>query len=142
MTILSKGCQPDNFESRNSLKLRFTNIWGLCLNFVECESFLALNSPNVLALSETNLDDLTDSGNLSVMGYLPLFWKDSVTHMHSLVAYVKEGIPFVRNLSLENSLDSYLYLWLAYCTQCLTSFPSIDHLVCLYVQFLMLFHLT
>ena len=28
MAILSKGCKPDNFESNNSLKLSFTNIWG------------------------------------------------------------------------------------------------------------------
>ena len=38
MSILSKGCKPDNFESHNSLKFSFTNIRGLRLNFVECES--------------------------------------------------------------------------------------------------------
>ena len=30
----------DKFESHNFLKLSFTNIWGLCSNSVECESFL------------------------------------------------------------------------------------------------------
>ena len=34
MAILSKGCKPDKFEPHNSLKLSFTNIWGLCSNFV------------------------------------------------------------------------------------------------------------
>ena len=34
MAILSKACKPDNFESHNSLKLSFTNIRGLRLNFV------------------------------------------------------------------------------------------------------------
>ena len=29
--------------------------------------------------------------------------------MHSLAVYVKEGFPFARDLSLENSTDSYLY---------------------------------
>ena len=57
MTILSKACKPDNFESHNSLKLSFTNIRGLCSNFVNCESFLESNSPDILALCETNLDD-------------------------------------------------------------------------------------
>ena len=57
MVILSNGCKPDNFESQNSLKLRFTNIQGLSSNFVECESFLESNSPHILALYETNLDD-------------------------------------------------------------------------------------
>ena len=37
-----------------------------------CKSFLASNSPDILALCETNLDDSIDSGNISVRGYLPL----------------------------------------------------------------------
>ena len=110
MTILSKACKPDNFESHNSLsmKLSFTNIWGLRSNFVDCESFLESNSPDILALCETNLDDSIDSGNFSVRGYLPLIRKDSGTHMHDLAVYVKEGLPFARDLPLENSADSYL----------------------------------
>ena len=72
MAILSKGCKPDNFEPHNSLKLSFTNIRGLCYNFVERESFLESNSPDILTLSETNLDDSLGSGNFSVTGYLPL----------------------------------------------------------------------
>ena len=107
MAILSKVCKPGNFESHNSLKLSFTNILGLRSNFVECESFLESNSPDILALCETNLDDSIDSGNFSVRGYLPLIRKDSSTHMHGLAVYVKEGLPFTRDLSLENSADSY-----------------------------------
>ena len=33
MAILSKACKPDNFHLRNFLKLSFTNIQGLRLNF-------------------------------------------------------------------------------------------------------------
>ena len=84
MAILSKACKPDNFESHNSLELNFTNVWGLHSNFVNCEFFLESNSPNILALCETDLDDSIDSGNFSVRGYLPLIQKDSSTHMHSL----------------------------------------------------------
>ena len=102
MAILSKACKPDNFESHNSLKLSFTNIRGLRSNFVDCESFLESNSPDILALCETNLDDSIDSGNFSLRGYLPLIREDSSTHMHGLTVYVKEGLPFVRDLSLEN----------------------------------------
>ena len=112
MVILWKGCNPDNFEPHNSLKLSFTNIRGFCSNFVECKSFLESNSPDILALCETNLDYSIDSGNLSVRGYLPLIRKDSITHMHGLVVYVKEGLPFARDLYLENSADSYLCFWL------------------------------
>ena len=46
-------------------------------------------------------------------GYLPLIQKDSSTHMHGLAVYVKEGLPFARDLSLENSADSYLCFQLA-----------------------------
>ena len=113
MTILSKECKPDNFELHNSLNLSFTNIRGLHSNFVDCESFLESNSPDILALCETNLDDSIDSGNFSVRCYLPLFQKDSGTHMHGLAVCVKEGPPFARDLSLENSADSYLCFRLA-----------------------------
>ena len=113
MGILSKACKPDNFESHNSLKLSFTNIRGLRSNFVDCEYFLESNSPDILALCETNLDDSIDSGNFSVRGYFPLIQKDSSTHMHGLAAYVKEGIPFAWDLSPENSGDSYLCFRLA-----------------------------
>ena len=112
MAILSKGCKPDNFEPHNSLKLSFTNIWGLHSNFVECESFLESNSPAILSSCETNLDDSIDSGNFSARVYLPLIWKDSITHMHGLVIFVK-GLPFAWDLSLENSADSYLCFPLA-----------------------------
>ena len=113
MAILSKECKPDNFESHNSLKRSFTNIRGLRLNFVDWEPYLGSNSPDILALFETILDDSVNSDDFSVRGYLPLIRKDSSTHMHGLAVYVKEGLPFARDLSLENSADSYLCFRLA-----------------------------
>ena len=113
MVILSKACKPDNFESHNSLKLSFTNIWGLSSNFVDHESFLESNSPDILALCETNLDGSTDSGSFFVRGCLPVIWKDSNTHMHGVAVYVKEGLLFALDLSLEDSADSYLCFRLA-----------------------------
>ena len=103
--IMSK---PENFESHNSLKRSFSNICGLCSNFVECESFIKSNSPDILALCETIFDNSIDSCNFSVTAYLPLIRKDSVTHMHALAVYVREGLPFAQDLSLENSTDFYL----------------------------------
>ena len=46
-------------------------------------------------------------------GYLLLIRKDSITHMHTLALYVKEGFPFARDLSLENSAYSSLCFRLA-----------------------------
>ena len=62
----AKGRKPDNLELHNSLKLSFTNIRGLCSNSVECESFLESNSPDILALCETNLDHSLASCNFFV----------------------------------------------------------------------------
>ena len=107
IAILSKGCKPDKFEPHNSLNLSSANIRGLHSNFVEWESLLDSNSPVILALCKINLDDLIDFGNFSVRSYLPLIRKDSITHMHGLAVYMKEGLPFAWGLSLENSADSY-----------------------------------
>ena len=96
MAILSKACKPDNFESHNSLKLGFTNTRGLRSNFVDCEFFLESSCPDILALCETNLVDSTDSGNFSVRGYV-------------LAVYVKEGLPFALNLSLENCRFLFMF---------------------------------
>ena len=110
MAVLSKRRKPDNFESHNSLKLSFSNIQSLYLNFVECGPFLELNSFDIFALRETNLDDSIDSGNFSMLAYLPLIRNDSATHMYGLAVYVKEELPFAGNLSLENSANSdWLY---------------------------------
>ena len=81
--------------------------------FCFCESFLESNSPGILALCKANLDISIDSGNFSVRGYLPLIQKDSSTHMHGLTVYIKEGLPFAWDLSLEKSADSYLSFRLA-----------------------------
>ena len=84
-----------------------------CSNFIVCESFLESNSPDILALCETNLDDTIDSGNFSVTCYLPLIRKDSSTHMHGVTVYWKERLSLAWNSSLENSADSYLCFRLA-----------------------------
>ena len=63
MAILSKGCKLDNFEPHNSLKLSFTKIQGLYSNFIDCESFLESNFPDIIAPCETNLDNSIDFGN-------------------------------------------------------------------------------
>ena len=113
MATLSKVCKSNNFEPHSSLKLSFLNIWDLRSNFVEWVSFLESNSPDTLAFCETNLDDSIDSGNFSVTGYLPLIRKDSVTQTHGLAVYVKEGLPFAWDLSLEKSADCHLCFRLA-----------------------------
>ena len=74
--------------------------------------------------------------------YLPLIPEDFITHMNGLAVYVKQGIPFAWDLSLDKSIDSYLCFDWLYLTQLLTCFSSVDELLCLCAQFLILFYLT
>ena len=112
MALLSKGCKPGNFQLHNCLKLSFNNIWGLHSNFVDCKSFLDLNSLEILTPCEPNLDDSIDSANLCEV--LSSFnQKDSANHMDGLAVYVKVGLPFTWDLSLENAENTYLYFRLA-----------------------------
>ena len=104
-----------SFKSHNSLKRSSMIIRGLLWDFIECESFHESNSPDILALCETNLDGSIESGSLPVRGYVPLIVKKLVTHIHGLVVYVKEGRPFARDISLEKSAGSYLCFRLALC---------------------------
>ena len=77
-----------------------SNKRGLRSDFIACESFLDSNSPDILPLCKTKLKD-------SIERLTSFNSKDSVPHMHVLAVYVKEGILFVRKLSLENSEDFY-----------------------------------
>ena len=111
------------------------------MNFFVCKSFLESNSPDILAQCKANLDDSIASGNFFVRGYLLLIQKYSSIHMHGLAAYVKEGVSFARDLSLENSEDSYLRFGPAL-LHSVSSFSSNDHLLCHCAGLLILFDLT
>ena len=54
----------------------------------------------------------------------------------------KKEFLFARELTLENSADSYLCFQLALLSQYLTSFYSINYLFCLCTQFSILFYVT
>ena len=112
MAILLKACKPDNFESHNSLKFSFTNIWGLCSNSVDCASFLESNCSDILALHETNLHGSIDSGNFTVTLYLPLIGKDPSTYSYAWSCSLCEGRTCfcVWDLSLGNCRFLIKYL--------------------------------
>ena len=141
MTILSKGCKPDNFKSHNSLKVSFTDIQDLHSNFAECHTFLESNTSDILAICETNF------------WWLNWFWQfvcegsSSFNSKGFSYSYVWsyslwEGrTSFCMWLISENS-DSNLCFWLALFHSVSYFFFFVNHLLCLYVRFLMLFHLT
>ena len=143
MAMLSKGCKPGHFESHNSLKFSLANICGLHSNFVDCKSFLEWNSLDILALCEWEKRGWLVNWFWQFLceGYVPLIWKDSTTHIQGLTVYVKEGFPFCMEL-VSRKLCRFLLMFLAGLLHSLSSFSCIDYLLCLYAQFLILFHLA
>ena len=141
MAILSKAHKPDNFELHNSLKLSFTNIWGLRSNFVDCESFFW----NILSWHSCSVWEKP--------GGLNWFWQFLCESLSSFnlkgfwYSYARSGSLCERRTSFCSGLISrklqilYVFDWF-YFTQCLTSFSSIDHILQLFTRFLILFHLT
>ena len=108
MAILSKGCKTDNFESCNSLSLAL-QIFEAFVRILVIANLSLNQTVLIFFLCETNLNNSIDSGNFPVRCYLPLIRNDSSTHMHGLAIYVKKGLPFSQDLSLENSVDSYCF---------------------------------
>ena len=94
MAILPKVHQPDNFESHNSLKLSFTNIRGLFSNFIGHESSLKSNSTSILALCKTDLEESTDSREISVRVFFLEFARTLL-----IICVV---LQFMGRISLEN----------------------------------------
>ena len=126
VAISSKVCKPDNFESQSSLKLSFTNIQGLHSNFVECESFLESNSPDILALCETNLDDSIDFGNFSVMGYLLLCEGRTSFCMRLISRKLYKDFYLCLRLALLQQVPHFFFLyWSPFLSLC-TVFDSIS----------------
>lgn len=82
-------------------------IWGLCSNFAGCEFFQESNLPDLFSWCETNFYDsadfsIFDFSNFFVRNYLLLIRKDTATYVYGFAVYVKEGLCFGRDLTLEN----------------------------------------
>ena len=97
----------------NQIIFNRTTLWSLALQIFEAFVLILLTVD--LSLSQTLLTFLLCMRQtwrtqlilaISLWGYLPLIWKDFGTHMHGLAVYVKGGLPFARDISLENSADS------------------------------------
>ena len=112
MAILLKGCKPYNFEPHNFLKLSFANIWDLCSNFVEFESF-----PWIKFFWHSCC-------MWGKLGWLNWFWQflcerlslfnpKRICYTYAWSCSLCEGSTSFAWDSLENSVDSYLFCWLA-----------------------------
>ena len=97
------------------------------MNFGDCESFLESNSPDILALCETNLDDSIDSGNFSVRGYFPLIRKDSSTHAWSR-SLCERRISFCTGL-ISRKLCRFSFMFLTFFSMFCFLFMALLHSV-------------
>ena len=93
----------------NQVNLNHTTLLNLALRIFEFLVQILLNvnlsnSPDILALFETHLGD-------------------------SIANFVKEGLPFARDLSLENFADYYLCFGLSLLYSVCYFFSSVDHLL-------------
>ena len=110
---ISKGHKPDNFELHNCLQLRRANIQDLPSNFVECESFLELNSPDIPGLCEKKLDDSIDSWQYVCEG-LSSFNPKGFCHSYTGSCTLCEGRTlFCKGLTIRKLFDSYLSFQMA-----------------------------
>ena len=78
--------------------------------FVECESSLESNSPEILALCETNFDDSTHSGNFSVQ--FPFNLK-RFYYSYTWSCIVREGRTSFCSGLISRKLCEFLCFWLA-----------------------------
>ena len=81
--------------------LSFTNIQDLRSNFAN----LSLKQTLLVFFLRVIQNWMTQ---LILAISLPLIRKNSSTYMHGIVVYVKEGLLFACDLSLENSADYFL----------------------------------
>ena len=131
-----------NLESWNSLKHSFINIWDRRSNFLGCESFLESNSPGILTLYETNLDDSNDCRNFSLRSYLPLIRMDFVTHNEWSCSLYEGGTAFCTEHVFLQTLRILICVFNRfYFIQCLLFFP-LSITIFGFAQFFMLPHLT
>ena len=90
----------DNFETKKFLNVSFTDVCGICSDFVVSETFLELNCHGILALCETNLNHSFDSNNFSLKGN-PWILKDYITHMNGLAVFLRKGMHSACDSSLK-----------------------------------------
>src|ERR1051325_6179868 len=95
---------------RRRLFFSFVKVRGLCFNIASVEHYLTASRPNLLLLSETQLDRDSFSSNLNVSNY-------NFFHNFRLnggvFAYININTPVTRLVNLES--PNFDVLWLKIC---------------------------
>ena len=100
------------------------NLWNLALQIIEALIIILLNvNPWIIPWIKLSWSSCSRWDKRGWLKWFRQFLyeelssfnlkKDSITHMHGLALYLKERLPFAREISLKNSVDCYLCFWLA-----------------------------
>lgn len=112
--LVSIKCHPENRDKIPSQlpHVLLSNIRSLVLKFDELSMFLMLNRADLVAISETWLNEQIDSSFVSITGY-DLYRLDRLSGRGGGVcAFVSNNIPCKRRLDLENANYECMWLWL------------------------------
>ena len=112
------------------------NIQNLQQNFIEFKSFFGSNSPFLLYVRQTWMTHLILA--ISLWGNIFL-WSERILLLICMV--LKDFCLYWTYLQKTLWILTYVFEWL-YFTMCLNYFSSINHCLCLYAQFFIVFHLT
>ena len=135
----------------NQITLNHINLWNLALQIIEALIIILLNvNPWIIPWIKLSWHSCSRWDKRGWLKWFRQFLyeelssfnlkKDSITHMHGLALYLKERLPFAREISLKNSVDSYLFLTGFASLSVLLLFPLLITFVVM--QFLILLHLT
>ena len=108
----------------NQITLNHIILWNLALQITEALIIILLNvNPRIIPWIKLSWHSCSRWDKRGWLNWFRQFLyeelssfnlkKDSITHMHGLALYLKERLPFARETSLKNSVDSYLCFWLA-----------------------------
>ena len=126
---------PHVRDSNKSLNISFSNIRGFRSNFTSVQSFVHINSLDLLALSESRLGSDTSSDSFKLPGYI--FHRLDHPPSHGLGVYIKDTLPIARERALECNDQDYIcfrlsllhsttYLYFLYCSPSSLSCAVVD----------------
>ncbi|CAB3999425.1 Hypothetical predicted protein, partial [Paramuricea clavata] len=112
--LVSIKCHPENSNKTSSHlpHVLLSNIRPLVPKFDELSTFLMLNKADIVAISESWLNEQIDSLFVTITGY-DLYCLNRLSgRVGGVCAFVSENIPCKRLLDLENANYECMWLWL------------------------------
>lgn len=99
-------------SSNRKFRINFCNICGLKANINEIFSHLQFESPQILALSETQVFNDVDSSQFNCQGYNFIY---SFFPHRGVGIYIRSDVPFTRHSELEYFSEArFSFIWISF----------------------------